>query len=283
MNDLSETQTYHPPVVKLLTLGDVRGKGDWLDYQAACGLTEADIPELIRMVQDEELNWADEDSDEVWAPLHAWRALGQLQAVEAIIPLVKLLSRIDEHVNHDWEQSELPEVLAMIGPDALPSLEGFLVNPRHGDFSRWAAAEAIQKIGERYPDYRAECVALLTRQLAKYRKQSPTLNGGLVSTLYDLQAVEAADTMAAAFKANKVDVSILGDWEEVQIKLGLLSERITPAPRRGWLQTQNPTIAKLDQLLSGNLGEETADPPPKTKYTPKPKPRRKANKKKRRR
>ena len=272
MTDLPESQTYEQPVAKLLTLGNVRGQGEWLDYKAACDLNEAHIPDLIRMVQDEELNWADEDSDEVWANLHAWRALGQLQAVAAIKPLVKLLIRIDDDdLNHDWEHGDLPDVLAMIGPEALPSLAGYLVNPQYGDFSRWAAATAIQKIGNQYPAYRAECVELLTRQLAKYRKQSRTFNGGLVAELCDLQAVETADTMAAAFKVNKVDVSILGDWEDVQIRLGLLNERITPAPRRGW--------------LGNNMGEETADPPPrpKKKRIIKPKPRRKAKKKKRRR
>ena len=272
MTDLPESQTYEQPVAKLLTLGDVRGQGEWLDYKAACDLNEAHIPDLIRMVQDEELNWADEDSDEVWANLHAWRPLGQLQAVAAIKPLVKLLIRIDDDdLNHDWEHGDLPDVLAMIGPEALPSLAGYLVNPQYGDFSRWAAATAIQKIGNQYPAYREECVELLTRQLAKYRKQSRTFNGGLVAELCDLQAVEMADTMAAAFKVNKVDVSILGDWEDVQIRLGLLNERITPAPRRGW--------------LGSNMGEETADPPPrpKKKRIIKPKPRRKAKKKKRRR
>ena len=282
MTDLSNIQSYDSPVARLLTLGDVRGKGEWLDYQTTCGLTETDIPELIRMMQDEELNRGNEDSDEVWAPLHAWRTLGQLKAVGAIAPIIKLFLRIDEEeFDSDWEQNELPDVLAMIGPEALPSLEGFLANPKYGQFGRWTAAEAIQKIGELYPDYREQCVVILTHQLAKYRKQSPGFNGGLISALCDLKAVESADTMAAAFKADSVDLSILGDWEEVQIGLGLLSERITPEPRHGWLKEQHPQLASLDRLLAKNLEEETADPPaPPNKFT---KPHRKAKKKKRRR
>jgi len=32
-----------------------------------------------------------------------------------------------------------------------------------------------------------------------------------------------------------VDISILGDWEDAQIELGLLEERLTPAPQYTWL------------------------------------------------
>ena len=34
--------------------------------------------------------------------------------------------------------------------------------------------------------------------------------------------------MEAAFVAEKVDLSIAGDWEDVQIALGLLAQRLTP-------------------------------------------------------
>lgn len=71
---------YPPPVSRLLRLGDVR----------ALGLTAEQVPALIRMAVDEELQWADSDSPEVWAPVHAWRALAQLQAGPAAKPLASL-------------------------------------------------------------------------------------------------------------------------------------------------------------------------------------------------
>ena len=71
------------------------------------GLTSEHIPALIRMATDEELNWANADSLEVWAPVHAWRALGQLHAEEAIEPLMRLFH---EHDDSDWVGEELPIV-----------------------------------------------------------------------------------------------------------------------------------------------------------------------------
>jgi hypothetical protein len=48
--------------------------------------------------------------------------------------------------------------------------------------------------------------------------------------LCDLKAVESAAVIEGAFAADTVDLSMLGDWEEAQILLGLLEERVTPAP-----------------------------------------------------
>jgi hypothetical protein len=67
MSEKQQSYPYDPPVAALLTVGDVSGQA-WLDYPAAYAFTKDHTPDLIRMMQDEELNQADSDSDEVWAP-----------------------------------------------------------------------------------------------------------------------------------------------------------------------------------------------------------------------
>ncbi len=52
----------------------------------------------------------------------------------------------------------------------------------------------------------------------------------MIGDLIDLQGVEAAPVIERAFAANKVEVMVQGDWEDVQIALGLLAERQTPPP-----------------------------------------------------
>ena len=63
---------YTEPVATLINLGE-RGvdEDDWPDYRSL-GLTEDDLPELIRMAHDEKLYAEDQESNEVWAPAHAW-------------------------------------------------------------------------------------------------------------------------------------------------------------------------------------------------------------------
>lgn len=224
---------YTEPISKLLTMGDCRGQAEWPDY-LALGLGPEQIPDLIRMVEDDKLNDADSESLKVWAPLHAWRALGQLRAEAAVEPLLGLLWRIEEF-DDDWVGEELPVVLGMIGPAAVPKVAEYLADPLYGLWARVAAAHSLAEVGQRHPDARDDCVAVLRDTLKGFADHDPTLNGFLISFLVDLQAVEVAPLMEKAFGAACVDISILGDWEDAQIELGLLDERLTPAPHYVWL------------------------------------------------
>jgi hypothetical protein len=233
---------YTEPVSKLLTMGDCRGQREWPDY-LALGLGPEQIPDLIRMAEDDELHWADSESLEVWAPVHAWRALGQLGAEAAVEPLLGLLWRIEE-VQDDSVGEEIPRVLGRIGPAAVPKVAEFLADPLQGLWARVAAAHALSEVGQRHPDARDACVAVLSGMLDGFADQDPILNGFLISYLVDLKAVEAAPRIEKAFAADRVDISILGDWEDAQIELGLLEERQTPAPQYVWLPELRPAEAQ---------------------------------------
>jgi HEAT repeat protein len=184
---------YAPPVSELLSLGDPRQRQGWVDYPAL-GLTEEHVPELIRMVQDEDLHWADGESDEVWAPLHAWRALGALRAEAAIEPLVALLTRIDEY-DDDWVMEDLPDAFERIGEAAVPALAIFLADDRYGLWARVTAASSLGKIGQAHPKAREVCIAALNTQLAHFNTMDEEINGFIVNALVDLKAVEAAPVM----------------------------------------------------------------------------------------
>jgi len=181
------------------------------------------------MVADKNLNGADPDSAEVWAPLHAWRALGQLHAEGAVGPLLQLLDRVDDY-DDEWAQEDLPQVFGMIGPAAMPGLRDFMGSANHGEWARVTAGEGLVKIAEQSPESRDQAVAIITDQLRSFAKQERVVNASLVSALCDLNAVESAAVIEQAFAADTVDLSVLGDWEEAQILLGLLEKRVTPAP-----------------------------------------------------
>jgi hypothetical protein len=224
------TETYHDPVAQLLTLGDPRQEGwmspEWRDY-LALGLAAEHVPELVRMALDEDLHWADSESPDVWAPLHAWRALGQLRAGSAVEPLLQLLDRSEDD---DSMQEDLPRVFGMIGPAAIPGLRDFLADAEHGVWARIAASDGLVKMTQRFPETREQAVAIITGQLRHFAEQEYIVNAFLVSSLCDLKAVESAAVIEQAFDADMVELSVLGDWEEAQILLGLLEERVTPKP-----------------------------------------------------
>ncbi len=212
--------TYAAPVDALLSIGEPHGRR-WPDYLDQFNLTTADIPELIRMATDSDLNWADSESLEVWASLHAWRSLGQLKAEAAIEPLISIFNEMEDS---DWFREEMPEVFGLIGPTAIPGLAEFLANPNNIFWPRWMSADALVKIGQEHPSARDECLGRLIQQLEQYSKNSRDLNGALICALINLEGREAAATMEAAFSAKRVDTSMAGDWLDVQHSLGFLTK-----------------------------------------------------------
>ena len=249
------TADYAPPVDKLLTQGDPRNMIGWPDY-AALGLGPEHIPDLIRMATDEELDVAGSNSLEVWATVHAWRALGQLRAESAVEPLLGLLHRIDDDQD-DWVGEEIPEVMGMIGPSAIPALAAYVADSSRGLWARVAASASLTEIGQRHPASRADCVATLTRLLEQYQDHDETLNADLVAGLIELHAVESAPVMERAFAARRVDNSVSGDWEDVQIEMGLRQARETPQPNYA-ASIVGPELAAqlaaMTQRLQGELG-----------------------------
>ncbi|MCX5758332.1 MAG: DUF1186 domain-containing protein, partial [Candidatus Hydrogenedentes bacterium] len=171
---------------------------------------------------------------DVWAPVHAWRALAQLRAEVAIDPIIRMFRYGDER-HDDVMTEDFPKVLAFIGPAAIPPLEAYLNDTGNGDWSRTLATRGLAEMGQRYPDTRDRCVAAMTGPLERFAQNSPNINGFLIGSLLDLQAVESAPVMEKAFAANAVEVMVAGDWEDIEIDLGLLDKRITPRPALGWL------------------------------------------------
>ncbi len=201
----------------------------WDDY-LALGLHSEHIPELIRMAVDQELSKAKSDRPEVWAAVHAWRALAQLRATEAIAPLIGELHKIDDE-HDDWITQEFPDVFAMIGPSAITALSAYLADSGNPLFARICAANSLEKIGKAHPGHWDECIDILTAQLRRFAQNDPTLNGFLIVNLVELKALQSLECMREAFNQDCVDISVMGDMEDVEIDLGVRTGRSTPKPR----------------------------------------------------
>lgn len=252
------TNTYDHPVAQLLTLGEVGMHDEWADY-ATLGLTSTHIPALIQMALDKDLLWADSDTDEVWAPLHAWRALGQLRAESAVEPLVTLFAYLDEEIE-DWISEDLPQALGLIGPAAIPVLRDFLADATHGVWARVAASESLVRIVLHDPASRNDVIPILSAQLARFAEQERNLNACLVADLVSgLHAAEAAPIIEQAFAADAVDLMMMGDWEDVQIELGLLTRRKTS--QRDYAALEMPEIVDTRRVLQAFAEQQRAESP----------------------
>ena len=222
------TSKFTEPVAQLLAYGDPREETEWQDY-LSLGFTKEHVPELIKMATDENLYWTSSESLEVWAPVHAWRTLGQLKAEQAIEPLMALFE-FTVDFDDDWIPSELPTVYAMIGPSAIPALAKYLSDNSAEVMPGISVVESIEKIGKAHPDAKLECAQVLSAQLEQFHHNSAPLNGFLISGLVGLQAVDRLPLIRQAFDRRRVDLSVGGDMEDVEIALGLRKKRSTPRP-----------------------------------------------------
>jgi hypothetical protein len=221
------TSGYSAPVYRLLALGRPDLDLDAHDYREM-GIGPEHVDELIRMALDPDLAGAEEP--EFYAHVHAWRALAQLHAEAAIEPLAELLHR-PEVKDNDWALEEIPEVLAMMGPVATPVLLSLLGDKSLGDDVRLPLTDGVRKHVELNPSERAAVVAALVREV-----DDETNSGELVAfailQLGDLRATEAVPSIERAFDEDRVDTFVAGDWEDVQVHLGMIPERLTPRPLR---------------------------------------------------
>jgi hypothetical protein len=211
----------------LFRLGEPRlDHANWPDY-GRYGLTEADVDDLIALATDHSLHQAPGDSDAVWAPLHAWRALAQIGDPRAIEPLIGLFDALRDN---DWAWEELPHVFAMLGSEAVAPLGAYLRARDHDEFAYGSAIGALEQIAKRDPSTRDAVVAIITDYLDHADLDAAYLNGAAVATLVTLQARESIEPIRRLYAAAAVDLFACGDIEDVEMELGLRSERSRPRP-----------------------------------------------------
>lgn len=206
------------PLATLLGLGEPKYARDftWPDYQKY-GIGAEHIPALIQISTDHDLiHLPDEKDARGWGPIHAWRALGQLHAVEAIEPLIRLFHEVPDN---DWIIEEMPDVFALIGTEAFPALALYLTDGTRPIYSRLIAATSITQIAISFPEIRGQAVDALVEQLINYKQNSPGMNGVLIANLVELEASEKADLIQKVFSESKVDRFIVGDWRDVKLRL----------------------------------------------------------------
>ncbi|MFQ3584026.1 MAG: hypothetical protein SNJ85_03705 [Cyanobacteriota bacterium] len=296
MADKRLASDYPAPVRQLFTYGDATDSihnqlQGWPNY-LQLGLTEAHSPALIQVLQSRSWEWElDEPEEEeyvaFWASIHAWRALGQLRAEAAIPELLRLIvlctarSAIEESeqiiLSNDWIQDwigeELPLVLGLIGPPALPPLQELITqqlqefrNTTSPDIYGFTTAlDALQEIAtgcRRFPNTKlgvplppanpaaaSEILELLHAWLQPYAEQDPEINAWFISTFLDIQKrlptepallVDAPilKVIEKAFADERVDHQICGDWEDLQLELGLLTFEQLSAEKQAQVKRQ---------------------------------------------
>src|SRR5438445_8776396 len=87
---------------------------------------------------------------------------------------------------------------------------------------RDSSARTLVEIAQKHPDYRQQCIAILTAALERYPRNPIELNTSLVSHLIELKAKESAAMIKQVIDAGEYDHRSVGNWHEVSRALGAI-------------------------------------------------------------
>lgn len=290
---MSETSRKDELLEQLKKFGDPRNTREWPagdpDYIRLFSLTERDTSQLLIIARQwiEPMDWPEEEDDmSPYAPIHAWRALAQLGAGEALPLFLEMIPLMNERGN-DWDLEEFPDALGMLGSAVLPTLDTFLGDDSNAEFTRICVAHGLCKVAQHDPNTRDRVIEILEERLRHFDGNSQTLNAFLVSYLLDRGASESAESIERAYAAGRVDITVVGNWntvrEELGVKgLGLVTEN--EANRRQPLLEHPASIGTSGAVASsGTRIQEVNSLPPKRGVRKKRKLERQSRKRARRR
>src|SRR6267142_4341466 len=92
------------------------------------------------------------------------------------------------------------------------------------------AAGQLVGIAQNHPDYRHQCIAIITATLERYQRNPIELNTLLIRHLIDLKATESAQMVEQVVKAGEYDRGI-GDWRRISQELGVVSAKPKVPPQ----------------------------------------------------
>lgn len=246
--DPNISQSPSSPLAQLATL-DWYGPDDEHHDYAALGITTDHADELWAAVFNETFHFDDASDEEIRLWTHAMWALARMNGPGTIERLLPAFARFQ----HENEACDLVvDAFAMLGPPAVPALRDFLIGSTADEdhMARLSAMDALDTITGDAPEHRAEWVDALCAVLRD--GQDTIINGAAVATLCDLKAVEALPTIRAAFAADMVEISMAGDLEDVEIDLGVRTERDTPRPvYNAFTPEDHEGLAPLDETDDG--------------------------------
>ena len=196
---------------------------DWPDY-AKLGFSDKDLEDLMEVARDFYLDLTQDDKASSLS-IHAWRAM---VAVGGCLENLVELSIECDLIDDDWFRDEFPLLLGKLGLQE--SLELREIYQANSEFTCLAEGliEGLPYMARDEKDREKVIEVLIS--LFEEKNFDRYLRGLTVASLEDLKAVEAIEVIRGQFAQNRIDISIVGDLEEVEMSLGLRKKRETEKP-----------------------------------------------------
>ena len=196
--------------------------------------TKKDISELVKLalydvydsIEGKEYDLYEKELDRFYyATIHAVKILGELKAVEAINPFLEKLYYDDEN---EFFSEEMSSFFANVGAKAV---EPLIEHIKNRDEPRLVLFEVFSDIVKKDPKTEEVIGSFLVEYITNKKYTEPTCIAFAIASLFDIDGLKYIDAIREAFMTKEVDFMVLGDLEDVEVRLGLKAKRDTPVAR----------------------------------------------------
>jgi hypothetical protein len=206
---------------KLSSLADIDTKealdsSKWLDY-TQLGITIDDSEALQALI-------CDDEAYETYMPMHAWRALHQVNPSEETVLFLLSCFKKPHLEDNFFLCNDVLELFRNLRTIAIALMSDYISENIHLADTGFII-EALYVIGRKHPEYKQQCIDICSKNFKNYKQAHAEVNAGLFQGLVELNAyMPHLKLIRAATKANKINYNYV-DISELNMEILL---EITP-------------------------------------------------------
>ncbi len=232
-----------------------------INYIEKYGFCEEDKEELLALATDMEIyqyDYSDIKEDEgleFFGVVHAWHVLSQLEVPEAKQLFVDWFESYDFDNPDEWMIAGFRAIIQPYRSEMFDYITSYVQDESH---SEWVRMEYIEVIKDMY-----EAKEVSLEQLNTFldtilsTSNNPIVNAGAISVCMDHGLTEHHERIKKCFEQKAVDIDHIGDLEDVEIEMGLRTERETEKELTELQKAFEPYREDFDRIL-GKQEEESA-------------------------
>ncbi|NWF65905.1 MAG: DUF1186 domain-containing protein [Campylobacterales bacterium] len=225
---------YDGRVAKLLSVGrrGLMTVNENMDYVKEFGFNEDDVKELLILADDMDIydfdysGFKDNEGLEFYGVIHAWYALSQLKVPEAKDIFIKLIESTTDDYHDDWVLSGFRDLIA---PYRKEIYQYFIETIKSESYDRWVRVEYINVLKDMIEAKEIEISIL--NELIEYilnNSKDEIVNASMINVCIELKLTEYLPLISKCFDEEIVDIDFIGDFEDVEIAMGIKEKREKP-------------------------------------------------------
>ncbi|GGF03356.1 hypothetical protein [Flavobacterium limi] len=159
----------------------------WPDYIKELDLKKTDTKILTNNITSSNLSHITTGASvEQFGAMHAWRALGQLQAKESVKVLLNSLSN-EKNQEAFWYRIELPLVIKLIGAEIIKPLTAFIKKKEYQWGDKVIIINGLVQIALNEPKFKDQIEEIINSVLKNYKKNDPAFNASILNALFKIK------------------------------------------------------------------------------------------------